>query len=142
MGHLKVFIEFVTILFLFYVLVFWLQGMRDLSSQPGIKPTLPVLEDNRQGSPFLHISRANKNLVKRPEHLKQRKCRWEGGVDTAIWTLATSYHMRPCRSTCLLSVQCKATRAEGANDWHVLKATLVAMGKTDVWGKRGDWEAG
>ena len=32
MGHLKVFIEFVTILFLFYVLVFWPQGMLDLSS--------------------------------------------------------------------------------------------------------------
>ena len=31
MGHLKVFIEFVTILFLFYVLVFWLWGMWDLS---------------------------------------------------------------------------------------------------------------
>ena len=28
----KVFIEFVTILFLFYVLVFWPQGMQDLSS--------------------------------------------------------------------------------------------------------------
>ena len=31
MGHLKVFIEFVTILFLFYVLVFWLWGTWDLS---------------------------------------------------------------------------------------------------------------
>ena len=29
---LKVFIEFVTILLLFYVLVFWLRGMWDLSS--------------------------------------------------------------------------------------------------------------
>ena len=28
----KVFAEFVTLLFLFYVLVFWLQGMWDLSS--------------------------------------------------------------------------------------------------------------
>ena len=29
---LKVFIEFVTILLLFYLLVFWLQGMWDLST--------------------------------------------------------------------------------------------------------------
>ena len=28
----KVFIEFVTVLLLFYVLVFWLQGMCDLNS--------------------------------------------------------------------------------------------------------------
>ena len=63
-------------------------------------------------------------------------------MDIAIWTPTTSYHMRPCRSACLFSVQCKAIKAEGADDWHVLKATLVARGKTDVWGKRGDWEAG
>ena len=39
----KVFIEFVTILLWFYVLVFWLQVMWDLSS-PGIEPTPPALE--------------------------------------------------------------------------------------------------
>ena len=32
MDHLKVFIEFVTILHLFYVLAFWLQGMWDPST--------------------------------------------------------------------------------------------------------------
>ena len=41
---LKVFIEFVTILLLFYVLVLWLQGMWDLRSPPGIKPAPPALE--------------------------------------------------------------------------------------------------
>ena len=40
----KVFIEFVTILLLFYVLVFWPQGMWDLSSRPGIEPASPALE--------------------------------------------------------------------------------------------------
>ena len=40
----KVFIEFVTILLLFYVLVFWPQGMWNLSSPPGIKPAPPALE--------------------------------------------------------------------------------------------------
>ena len=39
----KVCIEFVTVFLLLYVLVFWPQGMWDLSS-PGSKPTLPVLE--------------------------------------------------------------------------------------------------
>ena len=38
----KVFIEFVTILLLFYVLVFWPHGMWDLSSltRDGTRPTL------------------------------------------------------------------------------------------------------
>ena len=40
----KVFIEFVTILLLFYVLVFWSQDVWDLTPQPGIKPELPTLE--------------------------------------------------------------------------------------------------
>ena len=40
----KVFIEFVTKLLLFYVLVFWSRGMWDLSSLPGIEPTTPALE--------------------------------------------------------------------------------------------------
>ena len=40
----KVFIEFVTILLLFYVLVFWPRGMWDLSSPPGIEPTPSALE--------------------------------------------------------------------------------------------------
>ena len=40
----KVFIEFVTILLLFYILAFWPQSMWDLSSQPGIEPTPPALE--------------------------------------------------------------------------------------------------
>ena len=42
MDHYKVFIKFVTILLLFHVLVFWPQGMWDLSSQPGIKPSPPA----------------------------------------------------------------------------------------------------
>ena len=40
----KVFSEFVTILFLFYVLVFWAQGTCDPSSRSGLEPTLPSLE--------------------------------------------------------------------------------------------------
>ena len=44
MDHYKVFIKFVTILLLFHVLVFWPQGMWDLSSQPGIKPAPFALE--------------------------------------------------------------------------------------------------
>ena len=39
----KVFIEFVTILLLFYVF-FWLRSMWDLSSQPGIELAPPALE--------------------------------------------------------------------------------------------------
>ena len=41
----KVFIEFVTILLWFYVLVFWLQVIRILAPHPGIEPTPPALED-------------------------------------------------------------------------------------------------
>ena len=41
----KVFIEFVTILLLFYVLAFWPRRMCDiLASQPGMEPTPPILE--------------------------------------------------------------------------------------------------
>ena len=38
MGYFKVFIEFVTILLLFYVLVFWLRGMWGLSSSTKNRP--------------------------------------------------------------------------------------------------------
>ena len=40
----KVFIEFVIILLLFYVLVFWPWGMWDLSTPTGIEPVPPALE--------------------------------------------------------------------------------------------------
>ena len=41
----KVFIEFVTILLLFYFLVLWPQGVWDLRDhRPGIEPTPPALE--------------------------------------------------------------------------------------------------
>ena len=40
----KVFIEFVTILFLFYVLAFWPQACGILAPKAGIEPTLPALE--------------------------------------------------------------------------------------------------
>ena len=40
----KVLNESVTILLVFHVLFFWLQGMWDLSSQPGTEPTFPALE--------------------------------------------------------------------------------------------------
>ena len=40
----KVFIEFVTILLLFYVVVFWLPGMWILAPWPGIESTPPILE--------------------------------------------------------------------------------------------------
>ena len=52
----KVFIEFVTILLLFSVLVFWPQGTWDPSSPTGIKPTPPLYWKvrsqllNRQGT--------------------------------------------------------------------------------------------
>ena len=39
----KLFIEFVTILFLFYALVFYPWGMWDLAPRQGIKPALPTL---------------------------------------------------------------------------------------------------
>ena len=41
---LKVFVEFFTILLLFYVLILWLQDVWDLSPWPGLKPTAPALE--------------------------------------------------------------------------------------------------
>ena len=40
---LNVFVEFVTILLLFFVLVLWPQGRFDLSSPSGFKPILPAL---------------------------------------------------------------------------------------------------
>ena len=40
----KVLNQSVTILLVFHVLFFWLQGMCDLSSQPGTEPTFPALE--------------------------------------------------------------------------------------------------
>ena len=52
----KVFIEFVTVLLLFYVLVFWLRGMWDLSSRTRYRTLTPALEGEvlttgLQGSP-------------------------------------------------------------------------------------------
>ena len=43
-DHFKVFIEFVTILFLFYVLAFWLWGMRISTPRPGVEPASPASE--------------------------------------------------------------------------------------------------
>ena len=40
----KVFIEFVTILLLFYALVFWLKARGILAPQPGNQPAPPALE--------------------------------------------------------------------------------------------------
>ena len=40
----EVLIEFVTILFLFYVLFLWSGGIWDLRSEPGIKSGSPTLE--------------------------------------------------------------------------------------------------
>ena len=40
----KVFIEFVTVLFLFYVLFFWPRGMWDLSSPKGMERTPAALK--------------------------------------------------------------------------------------------------
>ena len=42
----KVFLEFVTLLFLFYVLVFSYEAPGNLSSWPGIEPNPPALEDD------------------------------------------------------------------------------------------------
>ena len=43
-DHFKVFIEFVTILFLFYVLAFWPWGMRISTPRPGVEPASPASE--------------------------------------------------------------------------------------------------
>ena len=43
-NHFKVLTEFATILLLFYVLVFWPQGMMCLSPWPEFKATIPELE--------------------------------------------------------------------------------------------------
>ena len=40
----KVFIEFVTMLLLFYVLVFWPEACGILAPQPGTEPAPPALE--------------------------------------------------------------------------------------------------
>ena len=40
----KVFVEYVTILLLFYALVFWSQGIWDLSFLTGMEPSLCALE--------------------------------------------------------------------------------------------------
>ena len=40
----KVFIEFVTILLLFHVFVFWTQDLWILAPRPGIEPTSPAVE--------------------------------------------------------------------------------------------------
>ena len=40
----KAFIEFVTILLLLYVLVFWTGDMWNLATRPGIEPAIPALE--------------------------------------------------------------------------------------------------
>ena len=49
----KVFIEFVTILFLLYVLVLGIKARGILAPQPGTEPALPSLEDefSTSGSP-------------------------------------------------------------------------------------------
>ena len=51
----KVFIEFVTLLLLFYIFVFWPEACGILAPQAGIEPTLPALEGemplDHQGSP-------------------------------------------------------------------------------------------
>jgi len=64
----KVLIEFATILLLFYVLVFWTQGMWDLSSPQGIEPKPPALEGKvlPTGPPgkSLNISFSSKCLSK------------------------------------------------------------------------------
>ena len=43
-DHLKIFVEFVTILLLFYVLFFWLRGMWDLSSSARDQTHTPCIE--------------------------------------------------------------------------------------------------
>ena len=43
-GPFLVFIEFITILLLFYVLVFWPQACGIFAPRPGIEPTSPALE--------------------------------------------------------------------------------------------------
>ena len=68
MDHFKVFIEFVTILFLFYVLVVWLQGMWDLSLLTGIEPTPHALKGGvlTTGSP----GKSPDKLYSEPQHIK------------------------------------------------------------------------
>ena len=60
----KVFIEFATILLLFYILGFWPRGMWDITPQPGIEPTPPALEGKVSttglpGKSFIYFYRGN-----------------------------------------------------------------------------------
>ena len=41
---LKVFIEFITVLFLFYVVFFWVQGMWEVGSLNRVEPVPPAVE--------------------------------------------------------------------------------------------------
>ena len=67
MDHFKIFIEFVTILLLFYVSVFWPQSVWDLS--PLIKPAPLASKDKvlTIGSPVKSPSRLNNPFVGQPE---------------------------------------------------------------------------
>ena len=66
MDHFKIFIEFVTILLLFYVSVFWPQSVWDLSSL--IKPAPLALKDKvlTIGSPVKSPSHLNCPFVRQP----------------------------------------------------------------------------
>ena len=78
----KVFIEFVTVLFLFYVLVFWPGGMWDISSQPGTEHTPFALEDEvlTTGPPGKSLKasfyKPNAQWILRPLMIKTSTYHW------------------------------------------------------------------
>ena len=82
MNHFKVFIEFVTILLLFYVLVFWPQDMCDLGSL------------TRDQTCTLYIEKQSLNHwaeepeIKLPTHAGSRK-KQESSRETSISALLT-----------------------------------------------------
>ena len=88
MDHFfKVFIEFVTILLLFYVLIFGLEAYGILAPQPGIEPSHPALEGEilttgplgkAQGCSHLKSCLGPENLL--PKWLTSHGCRQEVSV--------------------------------------------------------------
>ena len=116
--HFKIFIEFVTILFLFYILAFWPWGMWISTPRPGVEPASPALEGEVLTTRPPGKSRGSTNFKSFP------------GDCCVIWMWRTTaewlwertlrpYHMgsNPC-STCYWFgfhfINCK----NEANGWH------------------------
>ena len=94
----KVFIEFVTLLLLFSVLVFWLWGTWDLTPRTEIKPTPPALKEEvpTTGPPrksLYHIS-VVVILCKTCFHLIMS--RWTPGLQSFLASFCPSMLERSC----------------------------------------------